>query len=77
MDKWSQGGKKLLELEGKKRAEKQGLLGKQLLKNLGDKERKEKCVCPRAGSEWTEIKHVQTAVSHFPLSVVLSAYGSL
>lgn len=32
---------------------------------LSDKARKEKFVCPRAGTEWTEIKHVQTAVSHF------------
>lgn len=29
------------------------------------RKRKEKCVCTRAGTGWTEIKHMQTAVSHF------------
>lgn len=76
MDKWYQ--EKKTEAKGSKNElKKQSLSGKQLLKNPSDKARKEKCVCSRAGTEWTEIKHVQTAVSHFPLSVGLSVSSSL
>lgn len=78
MDKWSQ-EKKTKAKRSKKELKNRVCWKKnpQLFKNLGDKARKEKCVCTRAGTEWTEIKHVRTAVSHFPLSVGLSVSGSL